>query len=52
MGRNTGGPNRTQGKAGLIAGTEFRACEECGRKVFVPAISSWKRCGVCRRVKA
>lgn len=46
---NTGGPNRTPGKPQLINGCEYRACQRCGNKVFVPAISDWKECEPCRR---
>lgn len=35
-------------KTGLITGTAYRACDTCGKHVFVPAVSDWKTCGPCR----
>lgn len=47
--RHTGGPNRTPGKVGLIAGCDYRPCDSCRRRVFVPAESTWTTCRPCRR---
>lgn len=46
--RHTGGPNRTLGKVGLIAGCDYRPCTHCGRRVFVPAFSDWSTCRPCQ----
>lgn len=42
----TKGPNAL--KVGLIAGCDYRACNSCGKRVFVPAASPWKTCRPCK----
>lgn len=45
---HTGGPHRIQGKAGLITGCDYRPCDTCHERVFVPGFSTWRRCTPCR----
>lgn len=45
---HTGGPTRIQGKPSLIAGCDYRLCDHCPKRVFVPAASTWTTCRPCR----